>query len=65
MPVNVLLRLLKVTVVAAAAIIVVVVMPLLVTAHANNIQLWWSIIVHLRLLKVSVEFVWVVGWFAK
>ena len=64
MPVNVLLRLSKVAIVAAA-IIVVVVMPLLVTAHANNIQLWWSIIVHLRLLKVSVEFVWVVGWFAK
>ena len=53
-----------VAVVVAAVVVNDVVVPLLVVAHADNIQSW-SIDVQLRLLKGNVEFLWVGGWYAK
>ena len=52
---------LVVAVVVAAVVVNDVVVPLLVVAHADNIQSW-SIDVQLRLLKGNVEFLWVGGW---
>ena len=47
--------------VVIVVVINVVAVPLLVVAHANNIQLW-SINIHLRLLKADVKFLWWVVW---